>query len=198
MLRYILIAGNAGTGKTTLARDIQSRIGDSARIYGLADPIKYMASALVGTPPCTDPVKHIDSKKHKILTWTQNARTVREMLQTLGTEWGQDFGGREMWCNYLVTRAALDFMYDKFLVAIIHDVRFQHEFEFFRRLDSDCTLIYTTNYWDHNCGNTGDDHASEQLDWVCHVARKTIKKYFIFAPEHRQDVLEKVELDYAS
>ena len=118
MKRYpvIGIAGRARVGKDTVAETLL-RIGAARYRYGFADPIRKMLK--VGFGVCMDDPAW-QAVKEQPIEWL--GRSPRELMQTLGTEWGREMVHRDVWLR-LADRALLgagDGM-------VISDVRFENE-----------------------------------------------------------------------
>lgn len=57
-----------------------------------------------------------------------NGRSYREAMQTLGTEWGRDLMGEDLWANILVNAAKAS----DAETVVVTDVRFQNEVDILR------------------------------------------------------------------
>jgi len=86
----IVIFGRKFSGKTTTARAIRSLL-DDAKVDSFADPIKKGVAEMFGIPMknMRDPVL-----KEKEVCF---GKTIRYLLQTLGTEWGKDLIDPSVW-----------------------------------------------------------------------------------------------------
>ena len=112
-------AGPARSGKTYMANRVKEHIEPGrSTIISFADPIKDMLSVLIGFDAKDDSVKELP---HKNLC----NQTVRKAMQTLGTEWGRDLVGQDIWINALERRIKLTGA----SVVLIPDVRFDSEAE---------------------------------------------------------------------
>lgn len=113
------IAGRARVGKDTCADFLVGYLGGYR--YGFADPLKRMLIPL--GIDMTDPF------------WTENkekeiplfGRSVRHMMQTLGTEWGRQLVHPDIW-----VKLAECVLFERGERMIISDVRFDNEAEFVR------------------------------------------------------------------
>ena len=113
------IAGRARVGKDTCADFLVRYLGGYR--YGLADPLKRMLIPL--GIDMTDPF------------WTENkekeiplfGRSVRHMMQTLGTEWGRELVHPDIWI-----KLAECVLFERGERMIVSDVRFDNEAEFIR------------------------------------------------------------------
>lgn len=112
------ITGPAMSGKTTAANILKPLL-PSFSIYSFATPMKYM---LIGGLGLTHDQVFDDQKT---VVDPRYDKTPREILQTLGTEWGRQMVHPDIWVN------ALDSMIDG--NGIIDDVRFENEAEYVRK-----------------------------------------------------------------
>lgn len=119
MKQLIGIVGYKGSGKTTAARAL-SDIYPGVYMYAFAQPIKHMLSIGFGVNP---------EEKAAPLYPGSNV-TVGMALQTLGTEWGRNLVGKNVWVD--IAEKAYTDMSDGGTM-IIHDVRFLSEADFIRR-----------------------------------------------------------------
>lgn len=140
--KVIGIAGRARTGKDTCA-DFLAGYLDGYR-YGFADPLKAMLVPL--GIDMTDPY-WTENKEREIPLFE---RSVRYMMQTLGTEWGRQLIHPDIWVR--VAEVELGLRGDG---MIISDVRFDNEAEFIRRAGG--TVIHLTR----PDAPTVEAHASE-------------------------------------
>lgn len=112
-------AGPARSGKTYMANRVKEHIKPGySTIISFADPIKDMLSVLIGSDAKDDSTKELP---HKNLC----NQTIRKAMQTLGTEWGRNLIGQDIWVNALERRIKLSGA----SVVIIPDVRFDSEAE---------------------------------------------------------------------
>lgn len=114
-MRLIGIAGQARSGKDTLASYMLDNLGGTWLRSSFADPMKAMLSAIdVDT---SDEAKDLPSNQYGLST--------RHMLQTLGTEWGRDRNGNNFWIDVFARSNAGK-------CVIVPDVRFDNEAELVR------------------------------------------------------------------
>lgn len=111
----IAFCGLAGSGKTTAADFLHDNFGFIH--YSFADPIRDMLAQLGVTRDQTK-----GERKTKPLSWLGD-KTPRELLQTLGTEWGRDKVCSDIWLNVATRR--LDSI--KLHSVVIDDCRFDNE-----------------------------------------------------------------------
>ena len=118
----IAFTGLAQSGKTTAANAFIS-IGYDRMSF--AEPIKAMVS-------CLTPCKDKDARPPSLC-----GKTLREVYQTLGTDWGRNMGGGDIWI--LAGRARLDELLgdvesDIIRGIVLDDVRFDNEAELIRSM----------------------------------------------------------------
>lgn len=119
MIRYILISGKAGSGKTTLAQSICMRLVQlnkkvlhttfAAPLYKMHDQVQNVLREAGMNPP----------KKDRVL------------LQLLGTEWGRQTLGENIWVDLLLGSTKKwdeSFEDDEVRYVIVSDCRFVNEF----------------------------------------------------------------------
>ncbi len=113
-LRLIGMTGLAGSGKSEVAKILERKLNTTT--VSFATPLKAMLSVLV--PPGT-----LKTDKPPVLC----GKTYREALQTLGTDWGREMIGGNIWCNAAMN--TVDRLWDvaPAQVIIIDDVRFDNE-----------------------------------------------------------------------
>lgn len=117
------LCGLAGSGKDAVAA-ILSRRWRFASI-AFAGPIYAAVSEITGLSP--DQLKDRGAKERDI-PWL--GKSPRELLQTLGTEWGRQMVKEDIWIKIAMRRAA-EYEREGWHVAIT-DVRFQNEAEAIR------------------------------------------------------------------
>lgn len=108
------LTGAAGSGKNTVADLL------GWRQMAFAQPLYRMLSAMTGLP-----VEELQdrSRKEAVIPWL--GKSPRQLLQSLGTEWGRDTIGPDVWVNATL-------MHAKPMLAageniVITDVRFDNE-----------------------------------------------------------------------
>jgi hypothetical protein len=146
----VAFAGAIGSGKSTAAGVLREVV--SLRRMSFAQPIRAMLEAL-GVPAdrLTDPVL-----KAAPIAWL-GGRTPRQLMQTLGTEWGRAVCGPDIWTG-AVQRAILAHMaapLEGWRPVVLDDCRFDNEAAMVRRLGGVVVQIVRT-------GHAASAHASEQ------------------------------------
>lgn len=118
-IRVIGVTGVARSGKDTVADIIKNHIGGTR--YSFAAPI-YAMMAAIGFD-FKDPLW--DGLKEEPIAGL--GKSPRQMLQTLGTEWGRELVHEELWIRLA------DIKLDYSSRMIISDVRFDNEANWIRR-----------------------------------------------------------------
>jgi hypothetical protein len=90
------------------------------RKVAFADPLYECVSAITSIP-----VEQLKDRAVKEQTIRWLGRSPRQMLQTLGTEWGRDVVHDELWVRALFNRIASDL--GRRANVVITDVRFENE-----------------------------------------------------------------------
>lgn len=128
MMRLIGLAGKAGSGKTTVCRFLCTAF--EWREISLADPIRAGLNAMLGiqTPVMLDPVM-----KNEVVPGMRVS--ARELMQTLGTEWGRKLVDDRVWIRQAT--AAITAIRQSDPTArgvVVSDIRFANEAEWIRSL----------------------------------------------------------------
>ena len=117
--QIVVAIGPALGGKSTFC----NHVADHAN-FSLATPLYDMLGIVAGID--TVRTARVENRKSDPIA-ELSGKTLREGLQTLGTEWGRNFIGEDIWINHLLCRAANDPR------ITIDDLRFPNEYEEFRR-----------------------------------------------------------------
>ena len=139
MLKIIGIAGLAGAGKDTVA-DYLIRQMPEYRKIAFADPIKNMLKT--GLKMTDNQLQGCE----KNMVDRRYGKSPRQIMQTLGTEWGRGYVNKDLWI-YLLEKERGTYP------AIISDVRFQNEAEYVRK---NGVLIHVVGR-----GDSSHKHSSE-------------------------------------
>lgn len=115
-------SGPKGVGKTSLARAVHEVFGPGAVIASFAGPIKEMLGCVIGARAMTN---EKDSKPEELC-----GKSVRHALQTLGTEWGREMIGPDVWLR--VCRSRWRSLRAHGDAVFVDDVRFANESEAIR------------------------------------------------------------------
>lgn len=130
------LCGFSGSGKTTLVNGLLAQYGKPWGIerIGFADPMSDMLLAL-GVPEL-----YVNDKMHWDCSLDiLSGRTVREAVDTLGTEFGRKLNNN-FWVNIAMQRARE--LQDNGRIVILENVRFPNEFETVRKDDG---IIFAIN-----------------------------------------------------
>ena len=114
------LTGVAGAGKDTVAKLLIEQHG--GRIASFAGPLYDFVSAITGIP------KHrlADREtKEAVIPWL--GKSPRQLLQTLGTEWGRQSVNEAIWVRSLLERIRPSL--DAGIPVFVTDVRFDNEAE---------------------------------------------------------------------
>jgi len=118
----IALTGPKGVGKTSIAREIESRDWMDRCILSFADPLRRMIAQIIPMSLMTDP-----KEKEVPLDW-MGGKSPRQLLQSLGTDWGRDMVSETIWIDAM-RRMISDQSFD---VIIIDDCRFENEAQMVR------------------------------------------------------------------
>ena len=119
-MKIIGLTGKAGAGKTLVA----SMLG--YRVIGLADPLYAAISAMLDVE-----VEDLLDRERKEVPIPWLGKSPRELLQTLGTDWGRDLIRPDLWT--LLCRRRLEKMAADGVEGVaVCDVRFSNEVELVR------------------------------------------------------------------
>lgn len=117
----IAVAGKARSGKDTAGNFIIAAGGGTYK-YGLADPIRRMLHAGLGID-VNDP--YWASRKEDIIPAI--GKSPRQLMQTLGTEWGRDLVTHDLWLTM-----AKNTLLQRGPGMVICDARFDNEAQWVR------------------------------------------------------------------
>jgi len=110
------LCGLAGSGKDEVSAILSRRHRFAA--ISFAGPIYKAVSEITGLSPAQ--LKHREAKEQPI-AWL--GKSPRELLQTLGTEWGREMVRDDIWIRIAMRRAA------EYTHVAVTDVRFTNEAE---------------------------------------------------------------------
>lgn len=129
MATIIGLTGKKRSGKDTFISYLEESTNSSVASYAFARPIYAMLSALLGGQIPRDD----DGSVNKNAIITKYGVTVRELLQTLGTEWGRNCIHKDIWVigarEWLSRRPEL---YNDYIV--FSDIRFDNEASFVKEV----------------------------------------------------------------
>ena len=113
------LCGAAGAGKNTVAELLTDSSGGPFVQIAFADPLYECVSTITGLP--VDRLKDRDVKE-AVIPWL--GKSPRQLLQTLGTEWGRGTVHPEIWIRIAMERAG---QHHTFSGVVVTDVRFDNE-----------------------------------------------------------------------
>lgn len=120
-----IVAGHMGSGKTEVAKRLISE-HNFAKV-SFAAPLKRMVSSLLrdaaASPSMIDDMINGDAKELRIPLFGD--KSARELMQTLGSEWGRDIVDTDLWVNIGMNNVS-DMICQGYSV-VIDDVRFPNE-----------------------------------------------------------------------
>lgn len=127
-LNLIGIAAKAQAGKSTVAGILQQ--DGSYTELSFASPIREFIASLLG---CTVP--DLEPIKEDVIPWC--GKSPRQLMQTLGTEWGRGMVSETFWIDQAMQRVQREWARGK--MVVISDVRFENEAEAIRK-EGGCIL----------------------------------------------------------
>lgn len=153
------LLGQKGSGKSFIARNIKGvHYIDkrNAEILSFAKPIKDMTVAFLDTfLPKGKAQLYAHDPAYKETKVTGLDVTARHIMQTLGTEWGRELIGKDVWRNILLMYSEGAY-YDDEATVICDDVRFTDEADALKDHDWILTRVVSKDE------KTGDTHTSEK------------------------------------
>lgn len=128
MCLMVGLAGKARTGKDTAAMYLYYKFG--FEVYSFATPIKDALKAMFGLTN-----EQIEGpEKEQAILWL--GKSPRELMQTLGTQWGRDQVRPDVWMLALDQQFAIQKNFHKRLqgefLPVVKDVRFENEAQWVR------------------------------------------------------------------
>ena len=125
-MRLIGLTGKAGAGKDTVAEMIDDHFGDQGYIHSFAEPLREMADIVVKM--LTGDYIDWDNRAVKERTIDIIGKSPRQLLQTLGTEWGRQLVHTDLWvlCAATTYRSAQK-LCRNMPVFVLPDARFENE-----------------------------------------------------------------------
>ncbi|MFJ2527168.1 deoxynucleotide monophosphate kinase [Pseudomonas helmanticensis] len=120
------LAGLARSGKDTAAQHLVNHHGFES--YAFADPLRDGLMHILNLSPCD----FEGDQKEQPLPWL--GRSPRQLMQSLGTEWGRNSVHPELWL--LLAAQNLDLLartHDHAKGFVVSDIRFENEADFIRK-----------------------------------------------------------------
>jgi hypothetical protein len=118
--KLIGLCGPAGAGKNTVAEFLRDSERCSFHQLAFADPIYECIAVITGVSVAG--LQNRDTKE-AVIPWL--GKSPRQMLQTLGTEWGRETVNPQIWIRIAIERAVPHLAVGRSVV--ITDVRFDNE-----------------------------------------------------------------------
>lgn len=137
-MKYVCIVGKKGVGKDTFANLLVQEFamcGTRANTYALATPIKENLINMFG---CDRDIFY-DPLAKEVPQQALYGVTPRVAMQKFGTEFAQGVFGKFIWCDMLIRHLESEKRHVD--VAIITDVRFEHELDVFRAMHADVIFV---------------------------------------------------------
>jgi hypothetical protein len=170
------LIGDAGAGKSTIARYLESDYEFEAVRF--AGGLKKMMGALGLS------LYHIEGAGKEHPTELLAGKTPRYAMQTLGTEWGRDLIGRDFWVQQWAREV------DKHELVVVEDCRFPNEAQAIR--DAGGYIVKVVNLW--QAKSSGAAHSSEHQEIKSDFTIANVKKGDLTALYDSVDeVLELIE-----
>lgn len=141
--RLVGIAGRAGAGKNAVASMIPG-----AAVVQLADPLYAALAAMLGVPESV-----LRNRAYKGAVLPDIGKSPRQLLQTLGTEWGRATVSPDVWIRIAERRIA-SLAASGVAVVAVADVRFDNEADWIRNHGGRVWHVQRNDL-------APDDHASE-------------------------------------
>ena len=192
------ICGQARSGKDTAAEMFCSMGSGldgwnlSAYTLSLATPIKCMLVEMLDNMPLRyPPMDYVYNDELKDKPMKETGKSPRQMMQTLGTDWGRGMVNDDLWIT--IAKHQIDFIagsVDKVALIVIPDIRFDNEAKL-------CDYIIKVER--RNQRFFVEDHASEkgvskkyigytlQNDGTRHDLRKQVLEIYASIREQEND-----------
>lgn len=148
MSRLIGLIGRARSGKDTIGRYLY----DAYDLYHMAfaDPIKNMLGAAFPD------INFYEGDREATIAWL--GKSPRQLMQTLGTEWGRQCVHPELWV--LLAEHSMKIAQEAgYPGVVITDVRFHNEADMILRNGGDLWYVMRPD------AHVVNEHVSEQADW---------------------------------
>lgn len=143
--RIIGLCGAIGAGKSTVAKILVQY--HSRTLLPLAGPLKNMLMSLGLT------YDQVYGSQKEVPSDLLCGKTPRHAMQTLGTEWGRNHVGQELWTKAWLAQLS-QLPHD---LIVVDDVRFANEFAMIRDLGG-----VIVDVWRDSLGPSAQTHASER------------------------------------
>jgi hypothetical protein len=183
--KLIGLCGDAGAGKDKLAEGIvqTEREFEAARgrreIDKFAKTLKILICMLVNEPITRWEEREWKESPHPLL----EGKTPRYAAQTLGTEWGRDLIGENLWVNIAMRRASF---YNR---VIFTDVRYPNEADAIRKAGGVVVRVVREGVAPpDNAGHASESH-KDIHDAVVNNWYKSVEEFQLLGPYQLDGVL---------
>lgn len=130
--KLIGLHGPARSGKDTVGQMLKDSFGVSTVFF--AEPLKESARVMLGL---SDEELYGDLKE-TVLPWL--GKSPRQILQTLGTDWGRTMVNPDIWL--ILARRKIEALFEQGKSVAITDVRFENEADLVREMGGTMWHIY--------------------------------------------------------
>lgn len=120
----IALSGLAGAGKTSVAEFLVSDYGYQEVAF--AYPMKRGLSEMFGIP-----IHYFESPVLKEMPIAWLGKSPRQLMQTLGSEWGRDLVAPDVWIRFAAR--VVESMHESGYRVVVSDVRYLTEADWVRR-----------------------------------------------------------------
>jgi hypothetical protein len=136
-MQLIGIAGAAGSGKDEIAGYLETQHG--FEVLSFAAPLKAGLLAMLGAVGMT--LDHFGARGLREEPLPALGKSPRELIQTLGTEWGRGLVGADVWVRVAAARVARLREAGPVLALAFSDVRFPNEQRWIRDFGGQVWLV---------------------------------------------------------
>lgn len=149
-MTVVAITGRKGSGKDTAA---QALVDQGYVVVKFADALKGMLRALLSYQGVEDETiyRMLEGDLKEVPTDYLQGKTPRYAMQTLGTEWGRDLIGANLWTDSTLRRIS------KLPNAVVTDMRFPNELDAMNAVDAKTIRVVRPSLEE----NAFSTHASE-------------------------------------
>ena len=134
--KIIGLSGKARSGKDTAAGMLKTAF--NAKTVAFADPIRDAMRVLFDFNE-----EHFNgSLKEVVVPWI--GKSPRQLMQTLGTEWGRNIVNNDIW--RILAARKIEQITDSFDHAVVTDVRFENEAEMIRSMGGPSGTSFETTF----------------------------------------------------
>jgi hypothetical protein len=151
MKKLIALTGPKGVGKSTFARRIQAEttvLPRDIQIVSFAGPLKRMLFAIL-------PAEAFFPEGKEDPKFGLCGKTPRFLMQTLGTEWGRQIIGEDVWVEAVKSQI----LASSAQTILIDDLRFPNEAEMVKEMGGEVWVVKRPF---HTKTDHGSEHASEK------------------------------------